>query len=224
MSAVLIVDNSRISLEMLTMLLVDAGYHVYIATDGHAALATAEEQRPDLIILEWQLSGVDGLTVIRRIREFASTPILMLTTRSALEDRVTALDSGADDYLVKPYVHGELLARLRALLRRAQGSPSSQVLTYGDLALDPVTLEVRRGTRRLALSPREFELLSYLMSHPRQVLRREQILLAVWGYDFVGAANVLEVYIGYLRRKLEADGEPRLIQTIWGIGYVLQLV
>ena len=223
MPTILIVDNDRGSLDMLRGLLVDAGYQVVTATDGHAALAEFQAQRPDAVVLEWQLSGLDGIAVIRRIRETDATPILMLAARAALEDRVTALDSGADDYLAKPYTPAELLARLRALLRRAHGRGNPRVLTYADLVLDPLTGDARRGTRHIALSPREFDLLAYLLTHPRRVLPREQIMLAVWGYDF-GDTNVLEVYIGYLRKKLEAGGEPRLIQTIRGTGYVLRNV
>ena len=218
---ILIVDHDRRFLDILRRFLVDAGYQVITATDGHAALAEFQAQRPDVVVLEWQLPGLDRIAVIRRIRETDATPILMLAARATIEDRVTALDSGADDYLAKPYNPAELLAHMRALLRRTHGPGNARVLTYADLVLDPVTRETRRGTRHIVLSPRECGLLTYLLSHPRQVLPRQQIMLAVWGYDF-GDTNVLEVYIGYLRKKLEAGGEPRLIQTIRGTGYVLR--
>jgi two-component system response regulator MprA len=146
----------------------------------------------------------------------------MLTARDAIEDRVEGLDSGADDYLVKPFAPAELLARIRALLRRVEGTSSERASSYADLYLDPVTRETRRSDRRFSLSPKEFDLLVYLLQHPRQVLPRERILLDVWGYDFGGDGNVLEVYISYLRAKTEAGGEPRLIQTVRGVGYVLR--
>jgi two-component system, OmpR family, response regulator MprA len=149
-------------------------------------------------------------------------PVLMLTARDAVEDRVTGLDSGADDYLVKPFAPDELLARVRVLLRRTSVDPSALPIGYADLTLDPLSREVYRGARSIALSPKEFDLLGYLLRHPRQVLLRDQLLEAVWGYDFDGNANILEVYVGYLRTKTEAGGEPRLIQTIRGVGYVLR--
>ena len=171
------------------------------------------------------MPGLDGLEVARRLRAGDGTPILMLTARDAVEDRVAGLDSGADDYLVKPFAPAELLARVRALLRRA-GAPGpadeTRPLSYADLWLDPVTRETRRGPRPLTLSPKEFDLLAYLLRHPRRVLPRESILEAVWGYDFPRDDNVLDVYIGYLRAKTEASGEPRLVQTVRGVGYVLR--
>jgi two-component system response regulator MprA len=221
MTTVLIADDDRRIIDMLRRTLAYEGYQVITAADGHEAIAQARAHRPDVVVLDWLMPGLDGIEVARRLREADSAPILLLTARDAIEDRVTGLDSGADDYLVKPFAPEELLARLRALLRR--GSPGGErPLQYADLFLDPVTRETRRGKRAFNLSPKEFDLLSYLLRHPRQVLPRERILQDVWGYDFGGDGNVLEVYIGYLRNKTEAGGEPRLIQTVRGVGYVIR--
>ncbi len=223
MPLVLIVDDDEKLLHMLRRTLTYEGYQVLTATSGLEALARLQEQPPDLIVLDWLLPGLSGVEVAARLRAAGdSTPILMLTARDAVEDRVEGLDSGADDYLAKPFAPAELLARIRALLRRAGASRPEQPLTYADLYLDPVAREARRGSRLLSLTPREFELLAFFMRHPRQVLPRQRILEEVWGYDFRGDENVLEVYIGYLRRKMEAGGEPRLIHTVRGIGYVLR--
>lgn len=223
MARILIVDDDEKLLHMLRRTLVYEGHQVWTATDGIQAMARIQEQPPDLILLDWLLPGLSGVEVAARLRAAGlSTPILMLTARDAVEDRVEGLDSGADDYLVKPFAPAELLARIRALLRRAGASRPEQPLTYADLYLDPATREARRGSRPIALTPREFELLAFLMRHPRQVLPRQRILEEVWGYDFHGDDNVLEVYIGYLRRKTEAGGEPRLIHTVRGVGYVLR--
>ncbi|MDP9310034.1 MAG: response regulator transcription factor, partial [Chloroflexota bacterium] len=192
------------------------------AADGHEALTQAHAHRPDVVVLDWMMPGLNGLEVARRLREADAMPILMLTARDAVEDRVEGLDSGADDYLVKPFAPAELLARLRALLRRSDANNNERPLSYADLYLDPVTRETRRGDRAFNLSPKEFDLLSYLLRYPRQVLPRDRILQDVWGYDFGGDGNVLEVYIGYVRAKTEAGGEPRLIQTVRGVGYVLR--
>jgi two-component system response regulator MprA len=175
-----------------------------------------------LVVLDWLMPGLDGIEVARRMRAADNTLILMLTARDAVEDRVTGLDGGADDYLVKPFTPAELLARIRALLRRPDGLGKDRPLSYADLHLDPVTRDTRRGQRAFALTPREFDLLQYLMLHPRQVLPRERILQEVWGYDFEGNGNVLEVYIGYLRSKTEAGQENRVIHTVRGVGYVLR--
>lgn len=223
MPLILIVDDDEKLLHMLRRTLIYEGYQVLTATSGLEALARLQEQPPDLIVLDWLLPGLSGVEVAARLRAAGdSTPILMLTAKDAVEDRVEGLDSGADDYLVKPFAPVELLARIRALLRRAGASRPEQPLTYADLYLDPITREARRGSRSLSLTPREFELLAFFMRHPRQVLPRQRILEEVWGYDFRGDENVLEVYIGYLRRKTEAEGEPRLIHTVRGIGYVLR--
>lgn len=222
MATVLIADDDRKIIDMLRRTLAYEGYHVVTAADGLEALSQAQSQRPDVVILDWLMPGLDGIEVARRIRQADPTPILMLTARDAIEDRVQGLDSGADDYLVKPFAPAELLARVRALLRRSEGSSSERPLSYADLSLDPVTRETRRGDRNFNLSPKEFDLLAYLLRHPRQVLPRDRILQDVWGYDFGGDGNVLEVYIGYLRTKTEAGSEPRLIQTVRGVGYVLR--
>lgn len=222
MATVLIADDDRKIIDMLRRTLAYEGYHVVTAADGLEALSQAQSQRPDVVILDWLMPGLDGIEVARRIRQADPTPILMLTARDTIEDRVQGLDNGADDYLVKPFAPAELLARVRALLRRTEGSSSERPLSYADLSLDPVTRETRRGSRNFNLSPKEFDLLAYLLRHPRQVLPRDRILQDVWGYDFGGDGNVLEVYIGYLRTKTEAGGEPRLIQTVRGVGYVLR--
>ncbi len=222
MATVLIADDDRKIIDMLRRTLAYEGYHVVTAADGHEALTQAHAHRPDVVVLDWMMPGLNGLEVARRLRGADAMPILMLTARDAVEDRVEGLDSGADDYLVKPFAPAELLARLRALLRRSDANNNERPLSYADLYLDPVTRETRRGDRAFNLSPKEFDLLSYLLRYPRQVLPRDRILQDVWGYDFGGDGNVLEVYIGYVRAKTEAGGEPRLIQTVRGVGYVLR--
>lgn len=222
MPTILIADDDRKIIDMLRRTLAYEGYHVVTAADGFQTLALAQTQRPDVVVLDWMMPGLDGIEVARRLRQVDSTPILMLTARDALEDRVEGLDNGADDYLVKPFETPELLARLRALLRRTESGQTERPLTFADLYLDPVTRETRRGERAFNLSPKEFDLLSYLLRHPRQVLPRDRILQDVWGYDFGGDGNVLEVYIGYLRNKTESGSESRLIQTVRGVGYVLR--
>jgi two-component system response regulator MprA len=196
---------------------------VITATNGREALTKIEAKAPDLIVLDWMMPELDGLEMLKHLRAARDqAPILMLTARDAVEDRVEGLDRGADDYLVKPFAPSELLARLRALLRRAKAATLEGPLTYMELYLDPISRETRRGDRSFELTPKEFELLHVLMQYPRQVLVRERILEVVWGYDFGGEDNILEVYIGYLRKKTEAGGEPRLIQTVRGVGYVLR--
>ncbi len=222
MTSILVVDDDRKITDMLRRTLAYEGYHVVTAADGDEALAQAQSQRPDLVVLDWLMPGLDGIEVARRIRAADDTLILMLTARDAVEDRVAGLDSGADDYLVKPFMPSELLARIRALLRRSEATSKDRPLSYSDLYLDPVTRQTRRGDRLFSLTPTEFDLLQHFLLHPRQVLPRERILQEVWGYDFDGNDNVLDVYIGYLRAKMEAAGEPRLIQTMRGIGYVLR--
>ncbi len=200
-------------------------YDVELFEDGSSALRAVQLSAPDVIVLDLQLPDIDGLEVCRRIRRGGdATPILMLTARDAVNDRVAGLDVGADDYLVKPFDLAELLARLRALLRRhslAEGDEAA--VRFEDLTLNPLTREVTRGERTILLTKIEFDLLELFMRHPRQVLTRDQILDLVWGYTFDSGTNSLAVYIGYLRRKLEEGGEPRLIQTIRGVGYVLRL-
>lgn len=199
------------------------GYKTDVASDGDQALRLVVQTTYDLIILDVVMPGTDGIEVCRRMRAAGEPlPILILTARDEVADRVVGLDAGADDYLVKPFAYEELLARVRVLLRRRR-SVESDVLRFADLSLDTATWQVRRGERCLeSLSPTEFELLALFLRHPRQILRREQILEQVWGYDFAGETNVLDVYVGYLRRKLEAAGEPRLIHTVRGVGYVLR--
>ncbi len=218
---ILIIEDDPAILKVLQRGLSYEGYTVDVATDGYAGLASVSEHRPDLVILDWMLPGLDGLEVCHRLRTGGRLPILMLTAKDAVQDRVQGLDAGADDYLVKPFSLDELLARIRALLRRAQAE-RAPVYQYADLILNTVSHEVKRGERRLALTAREFDLLELFLHHPEQVLTREVILDRIWGYDFGGESNVLDVYIRYLRQKLESGGEPRLIHTVRGVGYVLR--
>lgn len=224
MATVLIADDDEKLLKMLRRTLIYEGFQVVTAVNGREALAQVQMHEPDLVVLDWMMPEVDGLEVMTRMRAADDEmPILMLTARDAVEDRVEGLNSGADDYLIKPFAPPELLARLHALLRRFEkGTTGEKPLTYADLSLDLSTRETRRGNRTFELTPREFDLLHLFMRNPRQVLTRERILEEVWGYDFGGEDNVLEVYIGYLRKKTEANGEPRLIQTIRGVGYALR--
>jgi two-component system, OmpR family, response regulator MprA len=223
MATVLIVDDDAKLLKMLQRTLMYEGFHVLSATNGNEALAEVQAHRPDVVVLDWLMPGLDGLGVVERLRAAGDqTLILMLTARDAVEHRVEGLESGADDYLVKPFAPSELLARIHALLRRPSVAIRDEALTYADLHLDPLTRETRRDDRPFELTSKEYDLLRYFMRHPRQVLHREQILQEVWGYDFGGDDNVLEVYVGYLRKKIEAGGEARLIQTVRGVGYVLR--
>lgn len=224
MPTILIVDDNEKVTNMLRRTLIYEGYEVLVASNGQQALSLSHQHRPDLIVLDWLMPGLDGIEVARRISKADGTPIIMLTAKDGLEDRILGLDSGADDYLVKPFEPAELLARIRALLRRVQSSDEERVLTYNDLILDPISREVRRRDRTISLSPKEYDLLALLLRNPRRVLPRERILEEIWGYDFGGDGNVLEVYIGHLRTKLESEGEPRLIQTVRGVGYVLRLL
>jgi two-component system response regulator MprA len=223
MQNVLIVDDDPKLLKMLQRTLVYENLKVLTATNGVEALPLVQSQHPDLIIVDWMMPKMDGLAFIQRLRdEENKTMILMLTARDAIEHRVEGLESGADDYLVKPFAPAELVARVHAMLRRVQANPENQLVAYADVMLDPSTREARRGDLSLQLTVTEFNLLHLLMRHPRQVLERRQILSAVWGYDFGGDDNVLEIYIGYLRKKLEADGRSRLIHTVRGIGYAIR--
>jgi two-component system response regulator MprA len=219
---VLIVDDEPAVVDALDRALVQEGYAVASAGDGRAALERVARARPDAVILDVSMPQMSGLEVCRRMRANGDrTPVLMLTARDQVTDRVAGLDAGADDYLVKPFALEELLARLRALLRRT--TPENEgALRFADLTLDPTTYEARRGDRVIETTRTEYLLLELLMRHPRQVLTRATIFERVWGYDFGYASNSLDVYIGYLRRKTEADGEPRLIHTKRGIGYVLR--
>jgi len=223
MPSVLIVDDDPKLLKMLQRTLTYEGLSVFTATNGLEALPLVHSQQPDMIIVDWMMPKMDGLSFIQRLRDDENkTQILMLTARDAIENRVEGLESGADDYLVKPFAPAELVARVHAMLRRVEAKPENQKVSYADIALDPSTHEAMRGDTLLNLTVTEFNLLHLLLRHPRQVLERRQILNDVWGYDFGGDDNVLEIYVGYLRKKLEADGQPRLIQTVRGIGYVLR--
>jgi len=223
MLKILIVDDDEKLLAMLSRTLAYEGFDIVTATNGRDALALVQTQQPAIIILDWLMPGLDGIGVIHRLRAAGDkAPVLMLTARDAIEDRVLGLDSGADDYLVKPFAPAELMARVHALIRRSDAKDGEQPLAYSGLRLDPQSREAWREKRKLELTPTEFDLIHFLLRHPRQVLRREQILQEVWGYDFSGEDNILEVYISYLRKKLEAGGEPRLIQTVRGIGYTLR--
>jgi two-component system response regulator MprA len=197
------------------------GYEVDIAHDGEAGLAKARDDPPDLVVLDIMLPGLDGLEICRQLRTESDVPILMLTAKDAVPDRVAGLNSGADDYLVKPFAFDELLARIRALLRRHQPA-EQQVLRFADLTLNQATRRVVRGERQIELTAKEYNVLELFMQHPRQVLTRDIIYERIWGYDFGGESNIIEVYVRYLRTKLEAGGEPRLIHTVRGVGYVLR--
>jgi two-component system, OmpR family, response regulator MprA len=221
---VLIVDDEPAVRAALDRALRLDRYEIELAGDGCEALDRLAETRHDAVVLDVMMPGIDGLEVCRRLREAGDrTPVLMLTARDAVDDRVAGLDAGADDYLVKPFALKELKARLRALLRRAEPPPGAEaVLRFADLTLDRAAWEVRRGSRQLTLSRTEFQLLAMFMEHPRQVLTRSQIFERVWGYDFGSSSNSLGVYMGYLRRKTEEGGEPRLLHTVRGVGYVLR--
>lgn len=221
----LVVDDERPVRDALERALKLDGYEVLLAADGAEALKIVESTSPDAIVLDILMPNVDGLEVCRRIRATGDlTPILLLTARVEVRDRVAGLDAGADDYLVKPFALDELLARLRALFRRSLSDGEKHLLKFGDLTLDTSSMQVRRGLRTLELTRTEFLLLELFLRNPNRVLTREIIFDRVWGYDFGPESNSLEVYIGYLRRKLEAEFEPRLIQTVRGVGYVLREV
>jgi two-component system response regulator MprA len=220
---ILIVDDEPSVRGTLQTALGLDGYEVEVAADGRAALDTLVEFSPDAIVLDLMMPRLDGLEVCRRLRAAGDrTPILMLTARDGLDDRVLGLDSGADDYLVKPFALKEMRARVRALLRRTEPPDPPEVLRFADLALDTTTYEASRGARRIELSKTEFTLLEAFLRRPRHVLSRSEIFELVWGYDFGSTSNSLGVYVGYLRRKLEAGGEPRLLHTVRGIGYALR--
>ena len=227
MVTVLVVDDDQKLLKMLRRTLTYDGFHVVTAVDGRDALAQVGAHLPEVIVLDWMMPGLDGMGVVERLRVMNNRVlVLMLTARDSIEDRVEGLEGGADDYLVKPFAPAELLARVHALLRRGSSpdldAEETKPLAYADLLLNLITRETRRGDVGFELTPTEFDLLQYLMRHPRQVLHRQQIMQEVWGYDFGGDDNVLEVYIGYLRKKTEQNGQSRLIQTVRGVGYVLR--
>jgi two-component system response regulator MprA len=219
----LVVDDDPSVREALELVLDLNGFGVTTATDGAEAIRTLAVDRPDAVILDVLMPGLDGLEVCRRMRATGDrTPVLMLTARAEVSERVAGLEAGADDYLVKPFASEELVARLRALLRRTGWEGNDETLRFEDLELDPLAHEARRSGRVLELTRTEFLLLELLMRHPSQVLSRTKIFECVWGYDFGPASNSLEVYVGYLRRKTEAGGEPRLLHTVRGVGYVLR--
>jgi two-component system response regulator MprA len=224
MTHILVVDDEPAVRRALERALRLDSYEVELAADGREALDRLAERPADAVILDVMMPGIDGLEVCRRLRAAGDrTPILMLTARDAIDDRVAGLDVGADDYLVKPFALRELQARLRALLRRvSDGDGDGEILRFADLVLDPVAHEVHRGDRLIDLSKTEFSLLELFLKHPRQVLTRTTIFENVWGYDFGPTSNALGVYIGYLRRKTEEGGESRLLHTVRGIGYVLR--
>jgi two-component system response regulator MprA len=221
--SILVVDDDAAVREALALALSLRGYRVLPASEGDSALELVREQRPDAVVLDVLMPGLDGFEVCRRLRASGDrTPILLLTARDEIDDRVAGLDAGADDYLVKPFAREELLARLRALLRRSASDEANELLSFRDLVLNLSTREAQRGQRIIELTRMEFLLLELFLRHPRQVLTRSIIFERVWGYDFGPSSNSLEVYIGFLRKKTEAAGEPRLLHTVRGVGYVLR--
>jgi two-component system response regulator MprA len=220
-SRILIIEDDQAILTFLRRGLTLDGYQVETAEDGQTGLLMARDKPPDLIVLDWMLPGLDGLEVCRRLRAGGSIPIMMLTARDSVNSRVQGLDAGADDYMVKPFNLDELLARIRALLRRTKPS-RPKIYQFEDLSLDTGTRQASRGERVIDLTAKEYELLELFLRHPRQVLTREMIYDDVWGYDFGGESNIIEVYVRYLRQKLEEGTERRLIHTVRGMGYVLR--
>ncbi len=219
---ILVVDDDPEILNLIRRGLAYEGHTVETAADGYEALTKAREKLPDLVVLDVMMPGLEGTEVARRLKHGGDVPILMLTAKGTVEDRVTGLDAGADDYLIKPFSFDELLARIRALGRRYHPREEGDVLRFADLTLNVNTMEVKRGETVIELTTQEFHLLEYFMQHPRQVLKRDQIYERVWGFDFSGESNVMEVYIRYLRSKLEVGGLPRLIHTVRGVGYALR--
>ena len=221
-SHILVVEDEAKLAQFIKLELEFEQYRVTVATDGFTGLSSAREIQPDLILLDWMLPGISGPEICRRLRQTGDkVPIILLTAKDEVSDRVTGLDAGADDYVIKPFSIEELLARVRANLRR-DSEEESELLQFRDLTLNHSTREVFRDRRLIELTAKEFDLLEYLLSHPRQVLTRDQILERVWGYDFMGDSNIIEVYVRYLRLKLEQSNESRLIQTVRGVGYVLR--
>jgi DNA-binding response OmpR family regulator len=219
---ILLVEDEVKLARFIELELSSEGYQVSVAHDGITGLTLARESSPELIVLDWMLPGLSGLEICRRLRSTGNkVPVILLTARDEVSDRVAGLDAGADDYVVKPFSIEELLARIRAHLRRTQET-EEDVLQFEDLSLNRLTHEVYRDKRAIELTAKEFDLLEYLLSNPRQVFTKDQILENVWGYDFMGDSNIIEVYIRYLRLKLEEKGEKRLIQTVRGVGYALR--
>jgi DNA-binding response OmpR family regulator len=221
-SHILLVEDEVKLARFIELELTSEGYQISVAHDGITALTLARESMPDIILLDWMLPGMTGVEVCRRLRSTGNkVPVIFLTARDDISDRVVGLDAGADDYVVKPFSIEELLARVRAHLRRTQ-EEDADLLQFEDLKLNRRTREVFRGSRSIDLTAKEFDLLEYLLSRPRQVFTRDQILERVWGYDFMGDSNIIEVYVRYLRTKLEAQQEKRLVHTIRGVGYVVR--
>lgn len=221
---ILLVEDEVKLARFIELELTSEGYEVSVAHDGMEGLTLARETNPDLAILDWMLPGMTGVEICRRLRSTGSAiPVILLTAKDEIGDRVAGLDAGADDYVVKPFSIEELLARIRARLRSiAEKEHKNTVVQFQDLKLNPLTREVYRGDRAIELTAKEFDLLEYLLSHPRQVFTKNQILENVWGYDFMGDSNIIEVYIRYLRLKLEEKGETRLVHTVRGVGYALR--
>ena len=221
-SHILVVEDEAKLAQFIELELKYEGYEVTVANDGFTGLTTAREIQPDLIILDWMLPGLSGLELCRRLRTTGDkVPVILLTAKDDVSERVAGLDAGADDYVLKPFSVEELLARVRAHLRHTQ-EQNPDLLMFEDLTLNRSSREVYRNNRGIELTAKEFDLLEYLMTHPRQVLTRDRILETVWGYDFLGDSNIIEVYIRYLRLKLESENETRIIQTVRGVGYVLR--
>lgn len=219
---ILVVEDEEKLAKFVQLELGYEGYEVTVANDGLSGLMAARDSDPDLVLLDWMMPGLTGVEVCRRLRATGATmPVILLTAKDGIEDRVAGLDAGADDYVVKPFSIEELLARVRAHLRRNQPE-DPEAFQFADLTLSRKTREVKRGDRDIELTAKEFDLLDYLISHPKQVLTRDRILEEVWGYDFMGDSNIIEVYIRYLRLKLESENESRLIQTVRGVGYVMR--
>ncbi len=219
---ILVIEDDPQIRDLLRRGLAYENYKVTVAGDGATGLSAARDNPPDLVILDWMMPGMDGLEVCRRLRLASNVPIIMVTAKESVPDRVLGLESGADDYIVKPFAFPELLARVHAMLRRAAPSAKPEILKFADLQLDTGTRLAKRAERQFELTAKEYDLIEYLMRNPRQVLTREQILDRVWGYDFGGESNVLEVYIRYLRQKTEANNESRLIHTVRSVGYVMR--
>jgi two-component system, OmpR family, response regulator MprA len=218
---ILLIEDDEAIVKIIRRTLTYEGYQVEAALDGEAGLASAKSVHPDLVILDWMLPGIDGLEVCNRLRANEKMPILMLTAKDSLHDRVEGLDAGADDYMVKPFEIDELLARIRALLRRTS-QDRSPVLGFDNLVMESSARKVFRNNKEIMLTAKEYDLLELFLRNPRQVLTREVIFDRVWGYDFGGESNVLDVYIRYLRQKLEDNGESRILHTVRGVGYVLR--
>ncbi|MEM7028101.1 MAG: response regulator transcription factor [Chloroflexota bacterium] len=220
---ILVVEDEADIARIIERRLRQEGYKVDIVSDGETALRRIYEESPSLVIMDITLPGIDGLTVTRELRAAdVDVPIIMVTAKDAIPDRVSGLDAGADDYLVKPFNNDELMAHVRALLRRGAALKKAEPYVYADLTLDPASRLAYRGERQIQFTAKEYDLLEFFMRHPNQVLTRDQIFDQIWGYDFGGESNIIEVYIRYLRSKLEEDKEPRLIHTVRGVGYVLR--